>query len=87
MNRRVVFIRQCAPRRAMRASSVANQQAYLSYIVQAEKLDGFMRERQAAECVFGGGSGMARKAQRDDDAAKAMYQMKSVTTAAFHARV
>ena len=65
------------------ADALANQQAYLSFIVQAEKLDGFMRERQAAELIFGGGGGGCA---RDDEAAKAMYQMKSVTSRAFHAR-
>jgi hypothetical protein len=72
--------------RTMQASSADNQQAYLSFITAAEKLDGFMRERQATELVFGNGcSGQARKAQRDDEAAKAMYQMKSLSTKSFHA--
>ena len=71
--------------RAMRTSSVANQKAYLSFIVQAEKLDGFMRERQAAEQVFGACNSKARQVQRDDEAAKAMYQMKSITSRALHA--
>ena len=71
----------------MRGSSAANQAAYLSFLGQAEKLDGFMRERQAVETVFGSGScGKMRQVQRDDEAAKAMYQMKSVTSGAFHAR-
>lgn len=65
----------------------AHQRAYLRFIVQAEKLDGFMRERQAAESVFGACSKTDRKAQRDDEAAQAMYQMKSVTSTAFRARI
>ena len=71
--------------RAMHHSSVANQKAYLSFIVQAEKVDGFMRERQATEQVFGASDGKARQVQRDDEAAKAMYQMKSLTSRSFHA--
>ena len=49
--------------RAMHHSSVANQKAYLSFIVQAEKVDGFMRERQATEQVFGASDGKARQVQ------------------------
>lgn len=71
--------------RAMQSS--CHQQAYLSFIVQAEKLDGFMRERQAAEEVFGRTSCKSRTAQRDDEAAKSMFQMKSVSSATFHACV
>merc|ERR1712039_928890 len=39
--------------RAMR--DLSHQEAYLSFIVQAEKLDGFMREREAQDLVFGVG--------------------------------
>ena len=54
--------------------------------VQAEKLDQFMREVQVQEQVFGRGCTASRKQQRDDAASKAMYEMKSVSTAAFKAR-
>merc|ERR1712222_88107 len=37
--------------RAMR--TLAHQESYLSFIVQAEKLDGFMRERECQEQIFG----------------------------------
>jgi hypothetical protein len=61
--------------RAMKAPQ--NQRDYLSYIVQAEKLDQFMREAQAQAAVFGTGGA------RDDEASKAMYQMKTVSVRAF----
>lgn len=64
--------------------TVAHQEAYLSYIVQAEKLDQFMREAEMQEKVFGTKQG--RGNTRDDEASKAMYQMKTVCTAAFSAR-
>jgi hypothetical protein len=70
--------------RAMRTR--AHQQDYMSFIVQAEKLDQFMREVQQQEAVFGRASGSSRQKQRDDESAKAMFQMKSVSSAAFHAR-
>merc|ERR1712139_391789 len=57
--------------------TMAHQEAYLSFIVQAEKLDGFMRERESQDKVFGTGSGCQRG--RDDDASRSMYQMKSLS--------
>jgi len=66
--------------RGMKTSK--NQKDYLSYIVQAEKLDQFMREAQQQESVFGASS----QKQRDDTAAKAMYQMKSVSVKMFNER-
>jgi len=62
----------------------AHQQAYLSYIVQAEKLDQFMREAEMQEKVFG--TSKCRPKTRDDEASKAMYQMKNVCRTAFFAR-
>merc|ERR1711879_347033 len=58
------------------------QQAYLSFIVQAEKLDQFIREREAQELI-GARSVERRKADRDDEAARAMYQMKSLGLSRF----
>jgi len=61
---------------------VKQQKDYLSYVVQAEKLDQFMREAKAQE-----GLGVRKDANsRDDEASKAMYQMKSVSTATFNNR-
>jgi len=65
------------------AQSVKNQRDYMSFIVQAEKLDQFMREAKAQEALFGGRD--AAKG-RDDAASKAMYQMKSVSVKAFNDR-
>jgi len=70
--------------RAMR--TLPHQEAYLSFIVQAEKLDGFMREREAQECVFGADAHGASQRGRDDDASRAMYQMKSLSKQAFESR-
>lgn len=58
---------------------------YMSFVVQAEKLDGFMREAIAAEQVRQTTTG-DRSKTRDDDASKAMYQMKAVSLKAFQNR-
>jgi len=55
----------------------AHQESYLSFIVQAEKLDGFMREREAQDKIFGIESNSRRG--RDDDASRSMYQMKNLS--------
>eukprot|EP00009_Paramoeba_aestuarina_P002083 CAMPEP_0201513994 /NCGR_PEP_ID=MMETSP0161_2-20130828/5929_1 /ASSEMBLY_ACC=CAM_ASM_000251 /TAXON_ID=180227 /ORGANISM="Neoparamoeba aestuarina, Strain SoJaBio B1-5/56/2" /LENGTH=196 /DNA_ID=CAMNT_0047910403 /DNA_START=24 /DNA_END=610 /DNA_ORIENTATION=+ len=54
-------------------SDERSQDDYLSFIVQAEKLDQFMREAQRSEEVFG------KKLGRDDEASKAMFSMKNVS--------
>lgn len=64
--------------------NVSHQEAYLAFIVQAEKLDGFMRERESQEKVFGSDSSAQRG--RDDDASRAMYQMKSLSKQEFQSR-
>jgi hypothetical protein len=69
--------------RAMRTP--AHQESYLSFIVQAEKLDGFMREREAQDKIFGIESGSQRG--RDDDASRSMYQMKSLSVSELTSRV
>jgi hypothetical protein len=57
--------------------TLAHQEAYLSYIVQAEKLDGFMREQESQEQIFG--TDRSAKRGRDDDASRSMYQMKNLS--------
>jgi hypothetical protein len=69
--------------RAMTSST--DQENYLSFIVQAEKLDQFMREAQQQETILGTAKGKSRG--RDDEASKAMYQMKSVSARSFAMRV
>merc|ERR1712190_498202 len=64
--------------------SLDHQESYLSFIVQAEKLDGFMRERESQEKVFGKDGSSQRG--RDDDASRSMYQMKSLSVNEFNAR-
>lgn len=64
-----------------------HQKDYLSFVVQAEKLDQFMRENQAQEVVFGAKDERSRQQNRDDASAKAMYQMKSVSLNSFRQRV
>jgi len=49
------------------------QREYINFIIQSEKLDGFMRQVQAQEAVFGSG---VTTAVRDDSAAKNIVQMK-----------
>jgi hypothetical protein len=65
--------------------SLDHQESYLSFIVQAEKLDGFMRERESQERVFGASS--SRQSGRDDDASRSMYQMKTLSVEDFTSRV
>jgi len=65
-------------------NTLPHQDAYLSFIVQAEKLDGFMRERESQEAVFGSSAGAQQS--RDDDASRSMYQMKSLSVDAFVSR-
>jgi len=73
---RVQLISTCRlMQRAMQ--TLAHQEAYLSYIVQAEKLDGFMREKESQEKIFGTDS--SAKRGRDDDASRSMYQMKNLS--------
>jgi len=80
---RVELISTCRLlQRAMR--TLAHQEAYLAFIVQAEKLDGFMRERESQELVFGSDSSAQRG--RDDDASRSMYQMKTLSVKDFVAR-
>jgi hypothetical protein len=72
--------------RAMRDE--LHQNAYLSFVVQAEKLDQFMREVQQHEAVFGGAATKAGRSQgRDDSASQAMYKMKSVSVGVFDRRL
>jgi len=73
-----------------------HQQDYFNYIVQSEKLDAFMREAQQDEGIFGVEIDedseeakkklLARKAARSDNASKNIYNMKSVSKAAFRNR-
>jgi hypothetical protein len=63
-------------------ASPSLQRTYLPFIVQAEKLDQFIREREAQELV-GTHCAQRRKADRDDEAARAMYQMKSLSLSRF----
>jgi len=61
-----------------------HQDGYICFITQAEKLDGFMREREAQDAVFGAAGGSQRG--RDDDASRSMYQMKNLRVEDFVAR-
>jgi len=70
--------------RSMKTKS--HQRDYLSYIVQSEKLDQFMRESQQQDSIFGMKDGTIRQRNRDDDSSKAMYQMKSVSLKKFNER-
>jgi len=66
--------------RAMRSERV--QHAYFPFIVQAERLDQFIREREAQE-MFELRDAGRRRADRDDEAARAIYQMKSLSLSQF----
>jgi len=54
--------------RAMKSRQ--HQREYINFIVQSEKLDGFMRQSQAQETILGA------EADKDDSAAKNIVQMK-----------
>jgi len=70
--------------RSMNATPTHEQQeAYLNFIVQAEKLDQFMREAKQQEDVLGSDTDSRN---RDDEASKSMYQMKGLNYAMFHAQ-
>jgi hypothetical protein len=80
---RVELISTCRLlQRGMRTS--AHQESYLSFIVHAEKLDGFMRERESQDTIFGKDSGS--QCGRDDDASRSMYQMKSLSVSDLSSR-
>lgn len=80
---RVLLISTCRLlQRAMR--TFAHQESYLSFVVQAEKLDGFMRERESQDKVFGVDGNSQRG--RDDDASRSMYQMKGLSVEEFASR-
>ena len=64
----------------------AIQEAYLCFVVQAEKLDQFMRELQMKEKVFGKVAAADRGKERDDAASQAMYKMKNLCNAEFRHR-
>jgi hypothetical protein len=64
---------------------LAHQESYLSFIVQAEKLDGFMRERELQDKILGATANSALRG-RDDDASRSMYNMKSLSMEEFVSR-
>jgi hypothetical protein len=71
--------------RAMNSTPTLEQQeAYFNFIVQAEKLDQFMRESTQQEDILGAEVDASR--DRDDDASKSMYQMKGLNYAMFRAQ-
>jgi len=51
-------------------NSRRHQREYINFIVQSEKLDGFMRQAQAQEAILGDTN------DKDDSAAKNIIQMK-----------
>jgi len=80
---RVELISTCRLlQRAMR--TLPHQESYLAFIVQAEKLDGFMRERESQDKIFGTDCG--HQHGRDDDASRSMYQMKSLSVSELTSR-
>jgi hypothetical protein len=62
-----------------------NQKDYMNFVVQAEKLDQFMREAQQQDSVFAKNN-RGEKRTRDDESSKAMFQMKSVSVNLFENR-
>ena len=63
-------------------------------LAKAEKLDQFMREAQQYEAMvksdrksLTGSSSDVRKAERDDDASKSIFQMKALNVKSFNERL
>jgi len=65
-------------------NTMLHQESYLSFIIQAEKLDGFMRERESQDKILGSDGSL--QCGRDDDASRSMYQMKSLSVDDFNSR-
>ena len=64
------------------------QKTYLSYIVQAEKLDAFMREAtNAAALGVGNNNATTGLSRRDDQAAREMYAMKALSKETFRQKL
>jgi hypothetical protein len=57
------------------------QREYINFIIQSEKLDGFMRQNQVQESLIGGGGGQHEL--KDDSAAKNIVQMKQASYSLF----
>jgi len=72
--------------------SARHQRDYMNFIVQGENLDQFMREAQLQDSLRGDSKQQQQQPQqkkkweRDDESAKAIFQMKSVSVADFDAR-
>ena len=62
-------------------TSLRAQREYINFIVQAEKLDGFMRQAQAQQSVLQGVKGVNEG--KDDSAQKNIVQMKQAHFALF----
>jgi len=63
----------------------AHQREYINFIVQSEKLDGFMRQVQAQELILGAEGVGSGGGIRDDSAAKNIVQMKQAHYGLFSA--
>ena len=65
-----------------------SQKDYISFILQGEKLDGFMRTKSAQEAASKSAAVAEadRRAARDDAASKSIFQMKSLSKSAFKAQ-
>ena len=63
-------------------TSLKSQREYIHFIVQAEKLDGFMRQAQAQANVLGSMKGVSFEG-KDDSAQKNIVQMKQAHFALF----
>jgi len=72
---RAARVRMLSTQRLLERSmkTPAQQRAYLGFIVQAEALDGFMREAEQQAAVFG-----ASAERRDDDAARSVFSTKAL---------
>jgi len=56
------------------------QREYINFIIQSEKLDGFMRQNQVQESLIGAGG---QQEMKDDSAAKNIVQMKQASYSLF----
>ena len=72
-----------AQRLLQRSMTLSSQKDYMAFVVLAEKLDNWMRESKQQEVLLN----VVDSKRKNDNAASALYQMKSLSTADFNATI
>ena len=71
---KILVLNQILPKLQRNMTAKDCHKNYLSFIIQAETLDGFMRELQLQQNL----TNIKQAKDLDDDASKSIYQMKSI---------